>query len=251
MVRARMASPVYSKTWPVPPPDPDPGDQREDDVLGADPRRQPAVDPNLVGLGPALEQALRGEDHLHLARADPEGQRAERAVGGRVRVAADDRHAGLGQAHLRADDVDDALVGRADAVERDAELGAVVGQHLDLGGGHGVGDRQAPIMGRDRVVGGRHGLAGPADPQPASAQAGECLRAGDLVDEVQVDAQDGRGARLVADDVVVPDLVDEGARWVGRHVRTIPEARPRAAAGSSTRSQTSPFLHYLYRRGGT
>ena len=63
---------------------------------------------------------------------------------------------------------------------------------LDLGGGHRVEDRQAPVGGRDGVVGGRDGLAGSADADPARAQAGERLRAGHLVDEVEVDRQDGR-----------------------------------------------------------
>ena len=105
--------------------DADPGDQGEDDVLGADAGREPAVDADLVGLRLALEQRLRREDHLDLARPDPERQRPERAVGRRVRVAADDRHAGLGQPELRADDVDDPLARRAEAVERDPELLAV------------------------------------------------------------------------------------------------------------------------------
>ena len=212
IVSARIASPRVLEDVAGPAADADPGDQGEDDVLGADPGRQPAVDPDLVRLRSALEQALGGEDHLDLARPDPEGERAERTVGRRVRVAADDRHARLGQAQLGTDDVDDALVRRAEAVERDAELAAVVGQLLDLRGGHGVGDRQAPVVGRDRVVGRRHGLARSADGQAALAEAGEGLRARHLVDEVEVDPEDGRGARFVGDDVVVPDLLDEGAR---------------------------------------
>ena len=213
--------------------DADPGDQGQDDVLGADSRSQPPVDPDLVGPRPALEQALGRQDHLDLARADPEGQRAERAVGGGVRVAAHDRHSRLGQAELRPDDVDDPLVGRAQAVERDPELGAVVGQLLDLGGRDEVGDRQGPIVGRDRMVGGRHGLARPADRQPALAQAGEGLRAGHLVDEVQVDPQDARGAGLVVDHVLIPDLVDQGARGGGdgRHARRLAQGPGRHRAG--------------------
>ena len=85
--------------------------------------------------GPALGQRLRGEHVLDLARADAEGQRAERAVGRGVAVAAHDRHARLGEALLGADDVHDALVGVAHRVERDAELGGVRPQHLDLLGG--------------------------------------------------------------------------------------------------------------------
>ena len=66
--------------------------------LALTPGREPAVDADLVGLRVALEQRLGREDHLDLARPDPERERPERAVGARVRVAADDRHARLGQA---------------------------------------------------------------------------------------------------------------------------------------------------------
>jgi hypothetical protein len=51
------------------------------------------------------------------------------------------------------------------------------------------------------------------DLQAALAQAGKGLRAGDLVDEVEVDGQDARSPGLVAHDMAVPDLVNERARW--------------------------------------
>ena len=74
-----------------------------------------------------------------------------------------------------------------------------------------VGDRQARGVGRGRVVRGRDGLVRPPDRQPARAEAGEGLGARDLVDEVEVDREDGRRAGLLGDDVVVPDLLDERA----------------------------------------
>ncbi len=138
--------------------DADAGDEGEDDVLGRDAGPQPAVDADLVGLRAALQERLRRQHHLDLAGADAERQRAERAVGGGVRVAADDGHARLRQAQLRADDVDDALVRRADGVDRDAELGAVALQLLDLEGRLLVEDGQRSVVGRDGVVGGGHGL---------------------------------------------------------------------------------------------
>ena len=105
---------------------PDAGDEREDDVLRGDARREPAVDPDLEGLRPALQQALRGEDVLHLARADAEGQCAEGPVGRRVAVAADDGHARLREPELRPHHVDDALGRAVAAVEGNAELAAVL-----------------------------------------------------------------------------------------------------------------------------
>ena len=169
------------------------------------------VDPDFVRLRRPLEQALRGEDHLDLARADAERERPERAVGRRVGIAADDRHAGLRQAQLRSDDVDDPLVGRAEAVERDPELRAVLVELADLVGGHRVEDRQAARVGRGGVVGRGDRQLGPAHREAALAKPGERLRARDLVDQVQVDGEDGRRVGLLDDDVVVPDLLDEGS----------------------------------------
>ena len=160
---ARMASPVYSKTWPVPPPIADAADEVEDDVLRGDAGLEAAVDADLVGLRVALEQALGREDHLDLARADPERERPERAVGRGVRVAAHDRHAGLRQAELGADDVDDALAVRAEPVERDPELLAVALELRDLERGLLVEDRQRAVVRRGAVVGGRDRPLGVAD----------------------------------------------------------------------------------------
>ena len=59
-------------------------------------RRQLADELELHRLRPLLEQRLRREDVLDLGRADPERERAERAVGRGVAVAADDRLARAG-----------------------------------------------------------------------------------------------------------------------------------------------------------
>ena len=47
--------------------------------------------------------------------------------------------------------------------------------------------------------------------EPARAEAAERLRRGDLVDEMEVDGEDRRGALVLVDDVVVPDLLDDRA----------------------------------------
>ena len=57
--------------------------------------------------------------------ADAEGERAERAVRGGVRVAADESEPGLRDALLGADDVHDALPRIVGAEERDARARAV------------------------------------------------------------------------------------------------------------------------------
>jgi hypothetical protein len=93
---ASMALPRYSMTWPAPPPVPIFGDDREHDVLRGDPRLQLAVDDDGHGAERLERQGLGGQDVLDLGRADTERQSAERAVGRRVAVAADDGQAGLG-----------------------------------------------------------------------------------------------------------------------------------------------------------
>src|SRR3954465_8542693 len=102
-----------------------------------------------------------------------------RAGGRGVGVAADDRHAGLRDAELRPDHVDDALPVRAQRVERDAELRAVALERLDLHAAELVadagGDRRA-VRG-DVVVRGRERAVGAAHLATVEAQAVERLRA--------------------------------------------------------------------------
>ena len=131
---------------------------------------------------------------LDLAGADAEGERAERAVRGGVRVAADDRHPRLGHAQLGADHVHDPLAVGAQRVERDPELLAVALERLHLHAGELVLDarRDRRAVGRDVVVGRGERAVGAADLAAGEAQPVERLRARDLVDEVQVDVDAGR-----------------------------------------------------------
>ena len=177
-----------------------------------------------------LDEALRGEHVLDLARADAERERAERAVRGGVRVAADDRHARLRDAQLRADHVHDALAVGAERVDRDAELRAVALERLDLHARELVldprGDRRA--VGRHVVVGGRERAVGAADLAAGEPQAVERLRARDLVDEVQVDVEQA-GRHLVG----VPDLVEQRAR----HGVVLGSAQLRRRPAETTRQE--------------
>ena len=127
---ASMAGPAYSTTWPDRAVDAHLPDGAEDEVLGRDAEAEVAVVADAHRLGLALHEALGGQHVLDLARADAEGQRPEGAVGGRVAVAADDGHPGLGDAELGPDDVDDALAIGAQRVQRDAELLAVALERL-------------------------------------------------------------------------------------------------------------------------
>ena len=147
--------------------------------------------------GSRWQQALRGQHVPDLAGADAEGQRAERAVGAGVAVAADDGHARLGEPELRADDVDDALALVAErragsptsrsSLQRPELRRAPPGRRPDTAVRSARG-------GRRRVVHGGHGAVRPAHLE-AALQLGERLGRRDLVDQVQVDVEDVRRAR--------------------------------------------------------
>ena len=193
------------------------GDDREGHILGGDARGQLALDGHGQRAGLGLGEGLGGEHVLDLARADAEGQRAERAVGRGVGVAADDGHAGLGEALLGADDVHDALPGLTHGVAGDAELRAVRGEGLHLLAGdlvlHPEGEvRLAPDegdIGRDVVVHRRDGEVGSTHRPAVHAQPVEGLRRGDLVHEVQVDVEERRLALGRPHHVPVPHLLAE------------------------------------------
>ena len=128
---ASIAGPAYSTTCPVAPPTP---------IWPIVPRiRSFALTPSRARprSGPASSAALwtqaLGRQHvLDLARADAEGERTEGAVRRGVGVAADDRHARLRDAELRADHVHDSLVRGAERVDGDPELLAVALERLHL-----------------------------------------------------------------------------------------------------------------------
>ena len=206
---ASMVSPRYSMIEPIPPPVPMRPMMARMTSLAVRPVGELALDRDGHRARPLLGEGLGGQDVLHLAGADAEGQRAEGTVGGGVAVAADDRHARQRAALLRPDDVDDALVGVAHAVVGDAELGGVGGQHLELLGRDRVGHRLVDVLGRHVVVGGGHGELGAADPAPRQADAVEGLGAGHLVDEVEIDVEEVGLAGCSAHHVAVPHLLRE------------------------------------------
>ena len=205
-----MALPVYSNYAARAAAHPDSRDQRQDDVLGAYARRQRAIHPHLEGLGLALQQALAGQDVLHLAGADAERQRAERAVRGGVAVPAHHRHAGLREAQLRADHVHDALAVAVDAQAPDAEIGAVGFELRELPGCNFIDDRQRAIGGRDAVIGGGDGEVGTPHLEAARPKAVEGLRRRDFVHQVQVDKNQRGCAGLLLDDMRIPEFFDDG-----------------------------------------
>ena len=103
-------------------------DDGQNQILRGDAPRQFAghVNPHIATL--ALRQALRRQHMLDFGRADAVRQRRERAVGGGMRIPADDGHARQGRALLRPDDVNDALAHVRHLELTDAEALAVLVQ---------------------------------------------------------------------------------------------------------------------------
>ena len=187
--------------------DAEPADRREDDVLRrhARPHRSHEADAQPAGL--SLRERLRREHVLDLRGADRERERAEGAVRRRVRVAADDRHPGLGEPALRPDHVDDPLAPAARRVERDAELLAVAAERLQLLVRQRVGRRV--VAGCDVVVHRGERQVGTADRSPCEAERLERLRRGDLVHEVQVDVEEVGDPLGASHHMAFPHLVEE------------------------------------------
>ena len=127
-------------------------DDGEHDVLGGDARAELAVDADQHRLGLALDQGLGGQHMLDLGGADAEGQRAKGAVGGGVRIAADDRGARQGEALFGADHMHHALTLVTHAQFGDAEGLAVGAERLDLEARNRIGDAGGAVGGGDVVV---------------------------------------------------------------------------------------------------
>src|SRR5437016_4149660 len=122
--------------------DADFSDDGENDVFRGDAFRTFAVNENVHRLGFGLHEALRGENVFDFAGADAERERAESAVRGSVAVAADDGVAGLRDAQLGADDVNDALVLAVHVEQANAAFAAIFFERFKLEARVGVKDGQ-------------------------------------------------------------------------------------------------------------
>ena len=183
------------------------GDHGEDHILSGNARRQPSIKVHTEIFRFALEQALRREHHLDFAGADPMREGAERAVRGRVAISTNERPAGLRQAKLGTNHVDDSLLRAAEVVQRYAKLGAIRRKHPNLLRRHLIETGQRAARRRNRVIHRSECFVGAAHFQAAFSQSRECLGSCDFVNEVNVDIENGGSVRLGHDDVRVPDFV--------------------------------------------
>jgi hypothetical protein len=178
--------------------------------LAVTPRPKLRLDLDQHGLRLLLPQALRRQHVLDLGGADAEGQRAECAVRRGMRIAAHHGHAGQGQALFGP--MTWTMPWRMSSMRnsRDAELGAVGVERLDLQARDRVGDAERgrwwERCGRARRPPhrpGAHLAAGQFQPL-------ERLRAGDFVHQVAVDIQQRGAVGLEVDDVSVPEFLKKG-----------------------------------------
>ncbi len=209
---------------------------REDEVLARHSGRQRAVDVDRHRLERPQRQRLCGHDVFDLTGADSHCEGTECAVRGRVAVAADHRHTGLGESELRTDHVDDALIEIAHGMQPDTELLAVTTQGLDLRARDRVGDGLVDVHRGDVVILGGDREIGAPERASGQPEAVEGLRAGHFVYEVQVDVDEvGLSCRSLSftahDHVLVPHLLRQSLSSHLLHLVVRDERESRGLSG--------------------
>ena len=186
-------------------------------VLGGHTGAQFAGDLDLHVLRFLLDQRLCRQDVFDLGSADAMRQRAERAMGGGVAVAADHGHAGQRPALFGTDDMHDPLTHIGHRIIVHAKIPGVLVQRRDLDSavlGH-LCRVLAAHCGGHVVVGNGDGLVGRAHRAPGHAQPLKGLRAGHFVHQVAVDIQKAGAVVDLVGHMGIPDLVIErlGGHW--------------------------------------
>jgi hypothetical protein len=181
----------------------------KDEVCRIHTRAELPVDLDATHFQRRQRQGLGREHVAHLRGPDAERDGTEGAVGRGVRIAAGDRHAGLGDAEFRTDDMDDPLPPGGRPVVGNAEFLAGFLERLDHAFGEVVGVGPCPRVGRNDVVNGREGPVGSHDPEAEVAQHAEGLGAGDLVNQVGADEELGVAARQGGHRVALPHLFEK------------------------------------------
>jgi len=162
-------------------------DDVQGDILGIDAGDELSINIDAANLGLADRHGLGREDIAHLASTDAKGDGSKGSVGRSVRVAAGNRHAGLGDALLRPDDVNDALIAAGQIKKGNTGFGAVLAQFLDHRIGEGIGERFLALIRRNDVIDGGEGAVGIENLQAKVTKHPKGLRARHLVNEVRAD----------------------------------------------------------------
>ena len=187
-------------------------DDRKDHVFRVYSGRQRTVNRDPHGLWANLPQCLRRHDMGVLGLADAESDRAQRALGRRVTVAADDRQSWQRDSLLGSDDMNDALPRIAEAKAPDPAPIHVLVELADHAGNfrrRGICDAAARCG--DVMVRRAEKLARVANRQATTLHVREGVE-GTLVDDVAIDIDEGRTGRPRDDHVTIPNLVEHRAR---------------------------------------
>ena len=151
-------------------------DNCQHDIFCGNARRGFALDFNFHGFCAALFQGLRCQYVFNFGSADTKGQCAKRAVGGGMRVAADNGHPRQGHALFRPHYVDDPLIRVIQVIQFDAKFFAVFDQFLHLDTRHFTAGINVFGLGRDVVIHGSEGFARLTYRATVGAQTIERLR---------------------------------------------------------------------------
>ena len=111
----------------------------------------------------------------------------------------------------------DALMRVIEIVQAHAEIAAVLPQRFNLLSRDNVLDRKVPIDRGHVVVLRCDGQLRLADFAASDSKSFERLRAGDFVDQVQIDVEHRLFAGFVVDHMLVPDFFEQSLRGVGDH----------------------------------
>ena len=196
-------------------------DQRKDHVLRGDAKRKLALEPHAHGLGPTLDQRLRRQHMRQLARSDAEGERAQPAMGAGMAVAADDQAARQAQAQFGPDDMNDALAGLVDIEQPDAGWPRFRPATPPAAPARSCWCRRGHARSRSRDPASRRSVR---DCEPARLRFLRSSRPrepAEIVQQMTVDMQQIGILAEASDDMLVPDLGQQGA--AGRlHCRILP-----------------------------
>ena len=189
-------------------------DDVEDDVFRVNARGEVASHLDAANLEFLQGKRLGGQHVADLGGADSESDRTESPVRGGVRVPAGDRGARLGDALLRADDVDDPLLPGREVEVGDAEVIGIRPQRLHHFRRQRV-LRSVLVHRRDDVIDGGEGALGKFHLEPEIAEHAERLWRCHLVDEVCADEELRPSIGNGADGVSIPDFLEEAFSHVG------------------------------------
>ena len=159
-----------------------------------------------------LNQRLGGENMFDFGRADAKGQCAECTVGRGVRVAANHRHTGKGEAFFGAYNMDNTLTQVRHREVMNTGVGSIFIKGFNLNAAVFFLDAFGAIRRRNVVIGHGKGQFRMAHFATGIAKAFKGLRAGHFMDKMTVNINQAGSIILRVDHMAFPNLVKKGFR---------------------------------------